>query len=136
MHNSRSRGLFNGELILNLKVIQAVKPHIVVVELCPSRIHIMEVDEKFLKKEAENLNFAKMLNIIKQNGAINGIVMIMFLTITAQLVNQFGMAPGGEFRAALTEVLFFLNFETVKHRKVFELTYFKNCRRRKFPVVL
>ena len=107
MHNSRSRGLFNGELILKLKVIQAVKPHIVVVELCPSRIHIMEVDEKFLKKEAENLNFAKMLNIIKQNGAINGIVMIMFLTITAQLVNQFGMAPGGEFRAALTEVLFF-----------------------------
>lgn len=41
-------------------VIQNVKPNIVMVELCPARIHILNMDEKTLLEETKNFNLAKV----------------------------------------------------------------------------
>lgn len=42
-----------------LQVIQAVKPEVVVVELCAERIHVLELDEETILKEAKNLDYSK-----------------------------------------------------------------------------
>ena len=39
-----------------------------------------------------------------KNGVIHGIIQVLFLNLSAQLTKQFGMAPGGEFRAAFRQV--------------------------------
>lgn len=85
-------------------VIRNVRPDIVMVELCPSRIHILKHDEKTLLEEAKNFNLAKIRNIINTNGFINGIFFILLLHMSAHLAKELGMAPGGEFRRAFEEV--------------------------------
>lgn len=74
------------------------------VELCPSRIHILKHDEQTLIEEASNINFANARIIVQQNGLINGLFYIVLLKMSAKLTKQLGMAPGGEFRRALEEV--------------------------------
>lgn len=86
------------------KVIQMVQPHIVVVELCSSRINILQLDDKTLLEEAKNINMEKISNTIKQNGVFNGLMYILLLSMSAHLTKELGMAPGGEFRRAFTEV--------------------------------
>lgn len=102
-------------------VIRNVRPDIVMVELCSSRIHILKHDEKTLLEEARDINLTKVntsfyilgklyknkfqiRSIIKQNGLINGIFYIVLLNMSANLTKELGMAPGGEFRRALEEV--------------------------------
>lgn len=36
--------------------MQSVKPHIVVVELCPDRANVMQMDEETIVKEAKDLS--------------------------------------------------------------------------------
>ncbi|CAD6230429.1 GSCOCG00006751001-RA-CDS [Cotesia congregata] len=55
-------------------IIQAVQPHVVMVELCDARVHILQLDEQTILKEVET-----------------------------HMTKQLGMAPGGEFRRAFTE---------------------------------
>lgn len=43
-------------------------------------------------------------NFSLKNGVIHGIIQVLFLNMSAQLTRQFGMAPGGEFRAAYRQV--------------------------------
>lgn len=74
------------------------------VELCAARIHILKYDEKTLLAEASDLSFGKMRTIIKQHGLINGLFYVVLLKASANLATELGMAPGGEFRRALTEV--------------------------------
>lgn len=85
-------------------VIRNVRPDIVMVELCASRIHILKHDEKTLLEEAKSINLAKIRNIIATNGFINGVFYILLLHMSAQLAKELGMAPGGEFRRAFEEV--------------------------------
>lgn len=85
-------------------VIQKVQPNIVMVELCTSRINILQLDDKTLLEEAKNINMEKITNSIKLNGVFNGLMYIMLLTMSAHLTKELGMAPGGEFRRAFTEV--------------------------------
>ncbi|KAF6209830.1 hypothetical protein GE061_015581 [Apolygus lucorum] len=85
------------------KVIQTVNPHIVVVELCQSRANILKMDEKTIEEEAKNLSFEKMMNIIKEEGTLQGLMSIILLNVSAQLTKDLGMAPGGEFRRAFIE---------------------------------
>lgn len=85
-------------------VIQAVQPNIVMVELCTSRINILQLDEVTLLEEAKNINMEKIRNTIKQNGVFNGLMYILLLSMSAHLTKELGMAPGGEFRRAFTEV--------------------------------
>jgi pheromone shutdown protein TraB len=43
------------------QIIQAVQPHIVLVELCKSRVNILQLDEKTILEEAKNINFGMKL---------------------------------------------------------------------------
>lgn len=85
-------------------VIRNVRPDVVMVELCKSRIHILKLDEKTLLEEAKSFNFSKIRNIIQSNGYINGIFFILMLQMSAQIAKDLGMAPGGEFRRAFEEI--------------------------------
>lgn len=85
------------------KIIQAVQPHVVLVELCKARVNILQLDEKTILEEAKNINFEKIRSTIYQNGVVNGLMYILLLSMTAHITKQLGMAPGGEFRRALTE---------------------------------
>ncbi|XP_021916832.1 traB domain-containing protein isoform X2 [Zootermopsis nevadensis] len=85
------------------KIIQAVQPHIVLVELCKSRVNILQLDEKTILEEAKNINFEKLRSTIRQNGVVHGLMYILLLSMSADLTKQLGMAPGGEFRRAFAE---------------------------------
>lgn len=43
-------------------------------------------------------------NIINTNGLINGMFYILLLNMSAKITKELGMAPGGEFRRAVSEV--------------------------------
>lgn len=85
------------------RVIQTVQPDVVMVELCSSRIHIVQLDEKTLLEEAKNITLEKIRNTIKQNGLFSGLMYILLLNMSANLTKELGMAPGGEFRRAFAE---------------------------------
>lgn len=95
------------------------------VELCPSRVHILKLDEKTLLEEAKSINIPKVLDmitaismlselncfsseqirgILQSHGYINGIFFILLLQMSAQIAKDLGMAPGGEFRRAFEEI--------------------------------
>uniref|UniRef100_A0A182JZB0 TraB n=1 Tax=Anopheles christyi TaxID=43041 RepID=A0A182JZB0_9DIPT len=84
-------------------VMRNVRPHVVMLELCPSRVHILKYDEKTLLEEAKEMNVAKMREIIRTNGAINGLFYVLLLNMNAKFTKKLGMAPGGEFRCAVKE---------------------------------
>lgn len=75
-------------------VIRNVRPDIVMVELCPSRIHMIHHDEKTLLEETKDMSFAKMQSITKANGLVNGLFYILMLNMSAKLTRDLGMAPG------------------------------------------
>ncbi|KAK0077286.1 hypothetical protein PV326_010133 [Microctonus aethiopoides] len=84
-------------------IIQAVQPNIVMVELCEARVHILQLDEETVIKEAENLNLQTIRATMRHNGVFNGIIYVLLLNISAHLTKQLGMAPGSEFRRAFSE---------------------------------
>ncbi|EDS25988.1 TraB [Culex quinquefasciatus] len=84
-------------------VMRNVQPNVVMLELCPSRVHILKYDEKALLEEAKDINLAKIQSIVKSNGAINGLFYILLLNMSAKITKKLGMAPGGEFRRAVNE---------------------------------
>ena len=45
-----------------------------------------------------------------QNGVFNGLMYILLLNMTAHITRELGMAPGGEFRRAMAEVLLYFMF--------------------------
>lgn len=85
-------------------VIRNVRPDVVMVELCASRVHMLNHDEKTLLKEAKDMSFAKIKSITKTNGLMNGLFYILMLNMSAKLTTDLGMAPGGEFRRAVEEM--------------------------------
>lgn len=84
-------------------VIRNVQPDVVMVELCPARIHILQHDEKTLLQEAADINVTKIRNIIQTSGVVNGLFYVLLLNMSAKITKELGMAPGGEFRRALEE---------------------------------
>jgi hypothetical protein len=74
------------------------------------------MDEQTLLREAQALTSQKMMaivrqvwpkagpslakSLIKQNGAAQGLMQVLLLSLSAHITQQLGMAPGGEFRAA------------------------------------
>uniref|UniRef100_A0A914UXI3 TraB domain-containing protein n=1 Tax=Plectus sambesii TaxID=2011161 RepID=A0A914UXI3_9BILA len=83
-----------------IRTIEMTQPDLVMVELCPSRISILSMDEETLLAEAQNLNREKILMTIKQSGLVQGVMHVLLLSMSAHITKQLGMAPGGEFRAA------------------------------------
>jgi pheromone shutdown protein TraB len=88
-----------------LQIIQLVQPHIVTVELCKSRINILQLDEATILEEASNIDLAKIRATVQQNGVFNGLMYLLLLSMSAHLTKELGMAPGGEFRRAFQEVI-------------------------------
>uniref|UniRef100_A0A8D8LRG5 TraB domain-containing protein n=1 Tax=Cacopsylla melanoneura TaxID=428564 RepID=A0A8D8LRG5_9HEMI len=85
-------------------VIQRVRPNIVLVELCRSRAPILSMDEAAIEAEARDLSVDKMKATVSEHGLVQGMMYLLFLNMSAQLTKKLGMAPGGEFRRALSEV--------------------------------
>ncbi|KAK5978483.1 Ufm1-specific protease [Trichostrongylus colubriformis] len=88
-----------------IKTIAITQPDLVMVELCPSRISILSMDEQTLLKEASDLNTQKILTTIKQSGVVQGILHVLLLSMSAHITRELSMAPGGEFRAAHKAVM-------------------------------
>lgn len=86
-----------------MQTIHNTQPDVVMVELCNSRINILQLDEATLLEEAQNINMEKIRLSIKQSGVVQGIMHLLFLSMSAHLTKELGMAPGGEFRAAFRE---------------------------------
>lgn len=84
-------------------IIQAVQPHIVVVELCNSRVGILHLNEELLQRYTTKLNYQYIMTTLKQLGTYNGLLYILLLRMAAHVAKQLGMAPGGEFRTAFEE---------------------------------
>ncbi|XP_066261651.1 traB domain-containing protein [Euwallacea similis] len=84
-------------------VIRQVQPQIVIVELCPSRTSILDLDESTILEEAKNVDMSKIIATIRSNGAINGLMYLLLLNMSAHITKEIGMAPGGEFRVAYRE---------------------------------
>lgn len=85
-------------------VIQRVRPNIVLVELCRARAAVLSMDESAIEAEARNISLEKIRATIRENGLVQGLMYLLFLNMSAQLTKKLGMAPGGEFRRALSEV--------------------------------
>ncbi|XP_070558270.1 traB domain-containing protein-like [Ptychodera flava] len=83
--------------------IESVQPDVVLIELCESRLNVLQYDEKTLEEEAKDINLQKLRMSIKQSGLITGVMQILLLSMSAHLTKELGMAPGGEFRRAFHE---------------------------------
>ncbi|XP_065836357.1 traB domain-containing protein-like [Oscarella lobularis] len=85
------------------KTINVVQPDIVLLELCASRSGILKYDEEELLREADSVDFAKLRAAIRQHGVVTGLMSTLLLVMSAHITKELGMAPGGEFRAAVAE---------------------------------
>ncbi|XP_017794040.1 PREDICTED: traB domain-containing protein isoform X3 [Habropoda laboriosa] len=84
-------------------VIQAVQPDTVVVELCISRIAVMNISEEVLYRNATDLSLQNLKEILTKYGVHSGLLHILLYRMVAHVVKELGMAPGGEFRTAFEE---------------------------------
>jgi pheromone shutdown protein TraB len=79
------------------------QPRVVMLELCSDRRLMLQYSQENILQEARTMTFAKMRGFIRRDGLVPGIVQSIFLKFTAELTQQLGMAPGGEFRAGYEE---------------------------------
>ena len=84
-------------------VIQAVKPDIVVLELCKARTSVLHLDEEKSLELAKELTLEKVTQMVRSQGAMQGLMTCVMLSMSARLTQELGMAPGGEFRRAYRE---------------------------------
>lgn len=84
-------------------IMKAVKPHCLVVELCSARTDILFYDEETILAAAKDINFQKIVRVMRKDGAVQGLLYVTLLTMSAYATRQLGMAPGGEFRRAYRE---------------------------------
>lgn len=85
------------------KVIRMAHPHVILVELCQSRVNILKMDEASILEEAKNINMRTVRQLIQRNGVMQGVLNILLLNMSAYITKELGMAPGGEFRTAFLE---------------------------------
>ena len=64
---------------------------------------ILLYSEEDILREAQSMSFSKVRSFIQRDGLITGITQSLFLKMSAQLTQQLGVAPGGEFRAGYEE---------------------------------
>lgn len=83
--------------------ITRIRPQAVVLELCQERQMLLHYSEEQILNEARTMTFAKMRSFIRRDGFVVGVTQSVFLKLSAQLTEQLGVAPGGEFRAGFEE---------------------------------
>lgn len=84
------------------QVINAVKPDVVVIELCQSRHSILTIDESTIAN-VSGITFEGLKRSTKKLGLTQGIFYELMINISANISRDLGMAPGGEFRRAVVE---------------------------------
>jgi len=82
------------------QVIKQTQPDVLLIELCGSRLAILNMDKDTLLEQAKSLNHERIITMVKQDGFSQTILHILLLQTSAYIARQLGMAPGGEFRAA------------------------------------
>ncbi|XP_078091701.1 traB domain-containing protein-like [Mustelus asterias] len=82
------------------EIIQKVQPDAVVLELCQSRESLLTLDKQALLNGARAFDFHEVPQLIKQLGVKQALWSMVFLKISAYLIEQLGILPGGEFREA------------------------------------
>uniref|UniRef100_A0A6A7FP92 TraB domain-containing protein-like n=1 Tax=Hirondellea gigas TaxID=1518452 RepID=A0A6A7FP92_9CRUS len=85
-----------------VKTIERIRPEVLVLELCRSRTAILSLDEETILKESTSMDFAKMRTVLQQHGRVQGALYLLLLSVSAHITKQLGMAPGGEFRVAVS----------------------------------
>ncbi|XP_050436971.1 traB domain-containing protein [Adelges cooleyi] len=84
------------------QVINVVKPDVVVIELCPSRNSILEIDESLIAN-VTGITLEGLRSSINKLGVTQGIFYQLMINISASISRDLGMVPGGEFRRAVEE---------------------------------
>lgn len=85
------------------QLIKEIQPNRVVLELCSSRVNILKYDEETLMKEYKEMDNAKIIQIMKETSVVQGLLQALMIRLYANVTEQLGMAPGGEFRVAYKE---------------------------------
>lgn len=80
--------------------LELVKPHIVCLELCRSRVHVIKCSEEEIMDEVATIGFSKIKELLARSGLFYGLFQLSLLNMSAGLTRQLKLAPGGEFRAA------------------------------------
>lgn len=89
---------FSLESIADVKqVIGDTLPDVVVLELCGGRSQMLLMDEAELKRQIQEV---KLMDLIKLHGKTNGVLHYLMLRFNKYIMDQMGMPPGGEFKAA------------------------------------
>nr|CDS15940.1 traB domain containing protein [Echinococcus granulosus] len=92
---------FSKESIADVRfIMEKTLPDFVVVELCRNRSHSMLLSEDDIKRQIRENS---LVDYVRNMGVSNGVLQYLLLRFTKYIMEQIGMAPGGEFRAAFQE---------------------------------
>uniref|UniRef100_A0A0N5C657 TraB domain-containing protein n=1 Tax=Strongyloides papillosus TaxID=174720 RepID=A0A0N5C657_STREA len=83
-------------------VIRSTIPDAIFVELCHSRINILNMNEEVIVDDILN-PLELIFNCIKQEGLTKGLVSALLISYTNELMKKSKLCPGGEFRVAQEE---------------------------------
>ncbi|VVC39664.1 Pheromone shutdown, TraB [Cinara cedri] len=84
------------------KVINAVQPDCVVLELCKGRQTMLTIDESTIANMPA-ITLSGLKGYIKKLGFVQGIFYQLMISISSSISRDLGMLPGGEFRRAVIE---------------------------------
>ncbi|CEF60800.1 Pheromone shutdown, TraB family-containing protein [Strongyloides ratti] len=84
------------------EVINSTIPDGIFVELCRSRIGILNINEKIVFENTLN-PLELIYNSIKQEGLTRGLVSAILISYSNELMKKSNCCPGGEFRIAFNE---------------------------------
>lgn len=97
---------FSRESIQDVRrTITLIRPEVVLLELCNDRKAMLQRSDEDILREARTMTLAKMRSFIRRDGMLAGIAQSFYLKFSAELTQQLGVAPGGEFRAGYEEAL-------------------------------
>lgn len=85
------------------RTIVEKRPGVVLLELCSDRKVVLQYSQESILREARTMTFTKMRDFIRRDGLVAGLVQSIFLKFTAEMTQQLGIAPGGEFRVGYEE---------------------------------
>lgn len=88
-----------------VKAIRAVKPSVLVLELCPERAFMLTIDEHSLLEQNRTITFERVRAAISEKGFAQGLIYMLFLKASASITEKLGLAPGSEFRAGAREAM-------------------------------
>lgn len=79
------------------------RPKVVVMELCNDRRGLLHCSDEDILREAKTMTLAKMKIFIRRFGLLAGIAQSLYFKVSAEMTQELGVAPGGEFRAGYEE---------------------------------